>query len=267
MKVKPILLIVLCSIVCSSLLVQTPVNSNPFKKAKDAITKKPEKKDTKKDTAKDDKTKKEAVKEDTTKKETTKDDKNKTYKIGDIGPGGGIVFYDKKNYPFYDSSIPGDWQYLEVAPVSTEVKAQWGAHNAGKYEYGQGMNVGGLVESSTGALILHGDTKSNNQRILKELQELKETGKAAQVCANLKHGGYNDWMLPGTQELLEMYRNLKSEKNLGGFKDDCYWSATGGPNQLTNQPSRWTMVVNFKNGEVWNFERNQPTYVRAIRAF
>jgi len=41
-----------------------------------------------------------------------------TYRIGDTGPAGGLIFYDKGN-------ITGGWRYLEAAPASTEVKVIW----------------------------------------------------------------------------------------------------------------------------------------------
>jgi hypothetical protein len=40
------------------------------------------------------------------------------YKVGDIGPARGIIFYDKTSYS-------DGWRYLEAAPASREVKASW----------------------------------------------------------------------------------------------------------------------------------------------
>lgn len=45
-----------------------------------------------------------------------------TYKIGDTGPAGGIVFYEKK-----DES--GGWWYLEAAPPEFEFSANWNSAN------------------------------------------------------------------------------------------------------------------------------------------
>jgi len=43
---------------------------------------------------------------------------NLSYKVGDTGPAGGLIFYDKG-----DNS--DGWQYLEAAPVDFEFKANW----------------------------------------------------------------------------------------------------------------------------------------------
>jgi len=45
-----------------------------------------------------------------------------SYKVGDTGPAGGIVFYDKGD----DSD---GWQYLEAAPPEFEFEANWNSAN------------------------------------------------------------------------------------------------------------------------------------------
>jgi hypothetical protein len=95
------------------------------------------------------------------------------YKVGDFGPAGGIVFYDK-------GTFSNGWRYLEAAPVETEVTAQWGAY---------GKDVAG-----TGTAV--GSGKRNTQLIVDQLRALGENGMAAQLCASLDFDGYKDWFLP-----------------------------------------------------------------------
>lgn len=92
------------------------------------------------------------------------------YNIGDIGPAGGIIFHDK-------GFISGGWQYLEAAPFDSEFDAQWGAieHNVFGTEFTTGTG------------------RRNTERIVARLNQLSETGKAAQICHDLIINGFNDW--------------------------------------------------------------------------
>ncbi|MDR3302237.1 MAG: hypothetical protein LBT01_06880, partial [Spirochaetaceae bacterium] len=84
---------------------------------------------------------------------------NKTYKIGDRGPAGGWIFYDK-------GVFSNGWRYLESAPAETEFQADWGA--AGKDVSGTGTAVG------TG--------KRNTQIIVAFCRNIGELDRAAELC-------------------------------------------------------------------------------------
>jgi TolB-like protein len=160
-----------------------------------------------------------------------------TYNIGDKGPAGGIIFYDK-------FSSVGGWRYLEAAPKETEQQFPWG-------------NVG-----FCGTSVALGDGKRNTQIIAEELRNNK-IGGAAQYCNDLEYGGYDDWFLPSKDELNLMYQNLK-EKGLGSFTNNRYWSSSEG-----NYNGAW--YQRFNNGEQ-NAENSYTTKgqtycVRAVRAF
>ena len=127
----------------------------------------------------------------------------KTYQIGERGPAGGIVFYDKGNFS-------DGWRYLEAAPADTEIKnLRWGAY---------GKDV-------TGTRTDLGAGKSNTQIIIQYLRGNNESGRAAQVCAQLNTGGFTDWFLPSREELQWMFLNLH-KKGFGGFKNERYWSSS-----------------------------------------
>jgi len=55
------------------------------------------------------------------------------YNIGDIGPAGGIIFYDKGN-------SSNGWQYLEAAPTITEFQSSWYSASEGCKK----LNIGGF---------------------------------------------------------------------------------------------------------------------------
>jgi len=129
-----------------------------------------------------------------------------TYKIGESGPAGGIVFYDKGN----DSD---GWRYLEAAPVdSLPASAIWGKVRVAKTETGIGSG------------------KRNTELIITELNKKGESGTAAQLCKAYILNGYNDWFLPSKDELNWMYANLginpDIRKKLKKYATVKYWSSS-----------------------------------------
>jgi TolB-like protein len=161
-----------------------------------------------------------------------------SYKVGDTGPAGGLIFYDKGNNS-------GGWQYLEAAPASTETKTRWGT---------KGTDAGGR---KTGL----GDGKDNTQSVLSAMNQLGESAPAVQYCVNLNVGGFRDWYLPSKAELNLIYSNLKMN-GLGGFKNDWYWSSSE-----NNSSTSW--IQHFgENGRQRDYDKNDDgNIVRAIRRF
>ena len=161
---------------------------------------------------------------------------NAQYKIGDRGPAGGIVFYDKENNS-------DGWRYLEAAPVNLQI-ANWGD---------------AIIVSGTKDEI--GSGKRNTELIIVELNRKREIGRAAQLCRAYTLNGYNDWFLPSKDELYLMYKNLK-QKGLGGFGDYIYWSST-----LDQTNNNYAWYQNFFDGDIQRNPKWISLYVRAIRAF
>ena len=156
------------------------------------------------------------------------------YKIGDTGPAGGIIFYDKG-----DNS--GGWRYLEAAPASTEFSSiQWAVNNASEV---------------TGTRTAVGDGKNNTQAVVDYSMRTGRSMPAARQCARLQQGGYDDWFLPSQLELGIMYLNLK-ESGLGGFDNAWYWSSSE-----VNADRVW--MQNFRNGQQLSVDPNGPALMRA----
>jgi hypothetical protein len=172
-----------------------------------------------------------------------------TYKIGDTGPAGGIVFYDKGNNS-------GGWRYLEAAPedISRKLFAT---------EEGVGIEVQRAV----------GTGKTNTQAIMVQANNRGGGfGWAAQACDALEVNGFDDWLLPSRDELHFMYGNLHM-RNLGGFSLDWYWSSTYSWSGYGNKYYWW--AENFSDGkqeaQVGNrdigWDTSNQFRVRAIRQF
>jgi len=172
--------------------------------------------------------------------DSSSDNSGHIYRIGDIGPAGGIVFYDRGV-----NSI--GWRYLEAAPVETEFRAQWGP-----------IENRPLLNFSTSEEI--GSGRRNTQLIVEFLNSRGESGFAAQLCASLDFNGYSDWFLPSTGELELVYKNL-AQNGLGSFSVSDYWSSY----PLGNVASAhgW----DFNTGSRFNSSWSRTISVRAIRAF
>ena len=162
---------------------------------------------------------------------------SKTYKIGDTGPGGGIVFYDK-------GFTEGGWRYLEAAPAGKEFAAIWGPRDT---------NVAG-TETKVGS------GKRNTELIV---AALGENGKAAKLCASLNFNGRNDWFLPSRDELDLMYNSL-ARVGLGNFLSGAYWSSS----QVGGNYPNVAWAQRFSDGSQSNVHLQEFTLlVRAVRAF
>ena len=161
-------------------------------------------------------------------------EENDTYALGDTGPAGGLIFYDKGSYS-------DGWRYLEAAPSDQSTGIQW--YN-GTY----------VVTGATGTAI--GTGQANTTAIV----AAQEAGNyAAQLCNDLTEGGYSDWFLPSKDELNWMRENLYL-KGVGGFVGYGYWSSSE-----FYASSAWYQY--FCNG-LQNGNYEYLTYrVRAVRAF
>ena len=158
------------------------------------------------------------------------------YKIGEKGPAGGIVFYDKGD----DND---GWRYLEAAPEEAEFRAMWRV---------QGTEVANTQETI-------GSGRSNTQLIVETFKHAAgEWDTAAQTADEMAFNGFDDWFLPSKAELDQMYGNLK-RKNLGSFKNEWYWSSS----IRNDYPRRQS----FSDGNMGEGNSTNKYYVRPIRQF
>ncbi len=153
------------------------------------------------------------------------------------GPGGGLVFYDKGSYS-------NGWRYLEAAPSDQSTGAEWGCN---------GTALTGADGTAVG---------TGYQNTIDIEAGCTTAGTAADICANLTIGIYNNWFLPSKDELNLMYTNLKAY-GVGGFAVGYYWSSS---EVLTSHA--WIQLFNdFSGGYQTDNGKGNPFYVRAIRAF
>lgn len=168
------------------------------------------------------------------------------YKVGDTGPGGGVVFFVDR---FKEYS---DFTYLEVAPSSTEVARTW----ATDVNSNQTTSVTG---SDSRAL---GGGYQNTIDIVAQSGNVSATCAAA-YCADLVSGGQSDWYLPSLAELVLIYRVIHLDLSTGGFLNSSYWTST----EFPSSPDGAATVGFLTGGPSTNVTKNTSARVRAIRRF
>ena len=157
-----------------------------------------------------------------------------TYAVGDIGPAGGLIFFDKGIYS-------DGWRYLEAAPSDQSTGAPWGC---------DGVSITGADGTAVG---------TGEQNTIDIEAGCATAGTAADICANLSSGSYSDWFLPSKDELNLMYENLKVA-GVGGFADYFYWSSS-------EHTAYYAITQHFDDGgRYWEYKYG-PSRVRAVRAF
>jgi len=175
------------------------------------------------------------------------------YKIGDTGPAGGLVFYDKGN------NI-GGWRYLEAA-LSDLGPASFITESPGGFPRNL-LELWGRTDGENGRPVGRG--KYNTEFIMQVAQARGGGfGWAAQLCDIYEFGGYNDWFLPSRDELNYMYGNLYL-RGLGDFRPEEYWSSTTFDNTW-GEYRAWH--VNFADGRQDNNNASRQRRIRPVRQF
>jgi len=90
---------------------------------------------------------------------------------------------------------------------------------------------------------------------------------SAAAMVYYKHiDGYDDWYLPSSGELKEMFKTIgnSAENNIGGFDDTWYWSST----KYSDLYSTYAQAVDFQAfGFVLFHPKNERLNIRAVRSF
>ena len=162
-----------------------------------------------------------------------------TTNIGKSGPGGGIIFY--YNVAGFNVDGLGTCYYLEAAPTNQATSVRWSNTD-------ENVKYAGVTEIGTG--------KANTAAIIAVHSDDTASNNAAKAAVSCTSGGKNDWFLPSSDELYEMY---KARTHLG-ISSGYFWSSSQYSSTMAR--NRYFGVGNFSNSSK-SFEYN----VRAIRAF
>jgi len=213
------------------------------------------------------------------------------YQIGDIGPGGGNIFYVSESgfncgseysnngsptsaLCFYLEAAPYDWFNPGVATddpaIQWSVESNWQRNlEAIDNEYPANNTTDGigLGYKNTLAIVAQNGTYDPNTNYF-----------AAGAAQSFRGGLKNDWYLPTASELNQMCKwargipvpfnetvcsggALNSGTQARGFRGDFYWSSS----EAGMSENVW--FQNFSHGGQLDYTKNNSYYVRPIRAF
>ena len=188
-------------------------------------------------------------------KTTTTYNKNKTYTIGDDGPGGGIIFYHSEaGFDVYepDGSVK-KCHYLEVSKFDLG-KISWCSRKSGA----DCCNITTLTAVGAGRI--------NTFKIIKSYHSGGTITK--ENCAALACNSYStattkagDWFLPSKDELNLLYQNLGKRVLLSNTtNDNWFWSSS-------QYYSCYAWGQRFSDGYQGYDYKYTTSSVRAVRAF
>ena len=177
-----------------------------------------------------------------------------SYSVGDTGPSGGIIFYVAETPFVCGPTLNEVCQYLEAAPnnwsgrglTEEDPRITWAA------EDNQSTSVAGALGTAIG-------TGYANSLAIAGQAGNDATNSAAALALGYSFGGEEDWYLPSSEELRELWKIRVDPHNILLFFS--YWSST----QNANNP-----------GQAWDSGGDSPaaggqkystTMVRPIRAF
>lgn len=169
--------------------------------------------------------------------------------IGDIGPGGGIVFIVQT------ATTAAPWRYMEAAPNtwnggSADPRIEWCSNTTA---FVPNLLTGETATAQTSAGIGTGYT--NTQKMLRGC-----TYGAANAAAGYNGGGKSDWHLPSKDELNQLHL---VRDTVGGFNDGGeYWSSS----DYQDRTTAFTQVYNA-GGIQTDPSKHNPHFVRPVRAF
>lgn len=183
----------------------------------------------------------------------------RSYTVGDVGPTGGYIFYDKGSYS-------DGWRYLEAAPEGW----LWLGHDPGA-SFGYYRKSSGSANTTVGTDTSIGSGKANTQALVSVMGKktfidssgLRKSLYAAKIASDytMSVAGvtYSDWFLPSKDELHQMYLNLYKQSK-GGFSRTYYWSSSE-----SGAEKAWMQY--FSNEDPKDSGRNNEFLVRPVRSF
>jgi hypothetical protein len=171
-------------------------------------------------------------------------------KVGDVGPGGGTVFYVSKSPINAADGVSTGGLYLEIAPKN------WNGNGSGEAPSSFATNLASVSGTSTNI-----GTGAENTRLWRAA--LGDSATAVTLALNKTSGGVSDWFVPSYGELTTAITTLQP---LGKGSFESYanlWSSTQNATDSTRANNAWSANPPTLNSLL----KTDNYYLRPIRAF
>lgn len=177
------------------------------------------------------------------------------YYLGDIGPGGGTVFYvSSSDFTIAEAPCGTGCRYLEMAPNTwaggtVDPTIKWSSDDVN-------------VLNGTGTAF--GTGFSNTRMMLNSNSPYTgDVSEAAFQVNAYRGGGLNDWFLPSLDELVEI-RTYALTTSFAGFAPNHYQSSS---ERVYDPAVTRSWVYSIYDGNPADSYKNELRYTRPIRAF
>jgi hypothetical protein len=176
------------------------------------------------------------------------------YAIGDIGPGGGYVFY-----------VSSDGHGMEITSAAEEFETQWGCYST---DIPGTFSASGTGQANSNIILAYHNSinfyanPAQCQEFVTPVGVITSTGDVdAKECDDLVYNGFSDWYLPSIGDLQLVYTNLKLA-GLGDFNTSFLTTST-----QTSSNYRKADALDFTTGLTsWVWKHDLAAY-RAVRNF
>ena len=163
------------------------------------------------------------------------------YVVGDTGPAGGFIFYDKGYYS-------AGWRYMEATPSDHAMRAIW-------------PGLSGNI--ATGATATGIESGSANTTTIVSVHGVGMVGSyAALLYKDLVLGGYDVWFLPSKDELTQLNVSQQEAGYSNGNIYTWFWSSSE-----FNEAEAWEVDIASSGGYQQHHQKSNFFAVRAVRAF
>jgi hypothetical protein len=172
------------------------------------------------------------------------------YTIGQTGPSGGLIAYDKGEYT-------NGWRYIEIATTDLLVTEEWGcdqsAVTASRYD-----QIGTGYQNTIANVQFHNSLA--NYYTNPVICSTDNNGTLSAKTALGQVFTTSNWFIPSIEEL-ELIRTNLAPLSLGSFDNGLYWSSS----EFDNSKAK---CLNFADGQRVNtLKNNAAVKTRIIRYF